>query len=78
MRLIHLNARFRKRAYAAKAWRYGTRAQAVPEAESRAELLTLSSMWLSLTEPMGLPLQGAYEWPRPETREVVENSQRSS
>ena len=78
MRLIHLSATFRQRAYAAKAWRYGTRAQAVREAERRAELLSLSSMWLSLTEPLGLPLHGAYEWPRPETREALEKSRRSS
>ena len=78
MPVVHLNARFRKDAYAAKAWRYGTRAQAVREAESRAELLTLSGMWLSLTQPVGLPLQGAYEWPRPETREALQKSQPSS
>ena len=49
--------------YREKAWQYGARAQSVPDPERRAEMLRFSGMWLSLTEPIGDDLRGAYEWP---------------
>ena len=62
MTVLALSPARRRKSYAARAWQYAAWAQSVSEPERRAELLRISGMWLSLSEPAATDLRGAYEW----------------
>jgi hypothetical protein len=51
------------RGYRAKAQDCMSLAESTKDPERRADLLLFARMWMSLTEPMGDDLRGAYELP---------------
>jgi len=59
------NYHYRLVGYRAKAWEYQTRAQRAEDPQRRADLETFAQMWMSLTEPIGLEVRGAYEMTGP-------------